>query len=495
MSRILISFVGPVLAALILASTLQANESGSPSDASHPQPNTVQIELEATPTKGPPQLQHKGRLGKNIKDNATTIAAIIAAIITIVSFVFNYRATIRNQQDTQFYEALKRFGDNDSPSVRFSAAGLLSVMACRHKRYFTTAFFQLNAAQSFEENSVVSERLGENLTDLYRHNPIWCLAVLLGRNSKLRNSFVRSLASLCILRGANIAEPISEKLFREVESLSIYSRFFRHPLNEAAFLQNAFELSALPPEEREKRMSHEARNLADYTKRLTANIGQINTAAMVVEKWPPRDHRVGRPESVDPPPWLILYGRIEDLAHRIFEKKKTKIRIERCFLPTAVFHSFGFKNHWNFGYSELQYANFEWATLDKSTFVGCNLDSANFRNAQLKGAEFLGGSLDGADLKWANLSGAKLVGCSLRGADLTYTKLDGAELRSVDVLNAKFDCLHGDVLRKCKWWESKPGKFVLRDLYNEYQMNPKAFTYQLPEDFSIDKRILEEPYN
>jgi hypothetical protein len=122
------------------------------------------------------------------------------------------------------------------------------------------------------------------------------------------------------------------------------------------FFKTLLNFRLYPPEEREKRMSHEVRNLADYTKRLTANIGQINTAAMVVEKWPPRDHRVGRPESVDPPPRVILYGRIEHLAHRIFEKKKTKIRIERCFLPTAVFHSFGFKNHWNFGYSELQYA-------------------------------------------------------------------------------------------------------------------------------------------
>jgi hypothetical protein len=155
--------MGPVLAALILASTVQTNGSDSPSAASHPQLNTVQFELEATPTKGHPQLQHKGR-GKNIKDNATTIAAIVAAIITIVSFVFNYRATIRNQQDTQFYEALKRFGDNDSPSVRFSAAGFLSVMAAILQQHFSN----LTPGKAFEENSVVFERLGENLTDLHR---------------------------------------------------------------------------------------------------------------------------------------------------------------------------------------------------------------------------------------------------------------------------------------------------------------------------------------
>lgn len=476
MSPILVSFVGPILAALLLTSTVQANGSSSHSDATHPQPNSAQIEGNATPTKGDPQLQHKGRLGKNIKDNAaaiTTIAAAITTVATIVAAIFialNYRLTVRNQQDTQFYEALKRFGDNDSPSVRFSAAGLLSVMACRHKRYFATAFFQLNAGQSFEENSVVSEQLSENLADLYRHNPFWCLGVLFDRNDHLRQSFLRALASLCILRGANVAEPISDEFFREAESLSIYSRFFRHTLNKAvedAFLQNAVELAALPQQEREKRMSREARDLADYTKRLTANIGQINTAARVFDR---------------------VYGR---MACRIF-KTKGELHIEGCFLPTAAFSSFGFNTQLNFRSSELQFANFEWTKSDKSTFESCRLDSANFRNANLRGAGFVRVSLDGADLKWANLSEAKLVGCSLRGADLTNTKLDGAELRSVDVLNAKFDWLNRDVLRKCKWWESKPGEPALRDLYDQYQMNPKAFTYQLPEDFSIDKRILEE---
>jgi Pentapeptide repeats (9 copies)/Pentapeptide repeats (8 copies) len=474
MSRIL--FVGPVFAVLLLASTVQANGSSSRSDAGHPQPNPVQIEEKAAPTKGHPQLQHKGRLVKNIKDNAAAIPTIVAAIFAIASFGINYLTTVRNQQDTQFYEALKRFGDNDSPSVRFSAAGLLSVMACRHKRYFKTAFFQLNAGQSFEENSVVLEDLGENLVELYRHNPRWCLERLLAYNAHLRASFSRALASLCILRGAKIAEPISEELLREAESLSIYSRLFKEAISEIVehstfpFLQIAAKLAGLPQEERERRMSGVAKDLADYTKRLTANIDQINFAVMIFDS---------------------VYGRIEYMARRI-SKRKAKVLIEDCFLPTAVFSYLGFKTRLNFRNSELQYANFERAELDKSTFYDCKLDSAKFCHASLRGTYFAGVCLDGADLKWADLSGAELFSCSLRGADLIDTKLDGAELRNVDVLNAKFDWLNRDALRKCKWWESETSELVLQDLYDQYQMNPKAFTYQLPKDFSMGKRISEE---
>jgi hypothetical protein len=444
MSRILVSFVRtfrnrrPILGALVLASIVQANGAISPSDANHPEPNSVQIEGKATPTKGRPQLQHKGRLGKNIKDNApaiTTIATIVAAIFAIVSFALNYRTTVRNQQDTQFYEALKRFGDNDSPSVRFSAAGLLAVMACRHRRYFATAFFQLNAGQSLEQNSVVFEQLGDSLETLYRHNPRWCLEVLLARNGRLRESFVHALTSLYIIRGANLGEPIPEEFFKQVESLSGYARYFRDTLSKTvgplpfSLLKSPIGLAVLSEEERQRRMPGIARDLADSSKQLTANIDQVSRAAMIFDR---------------------VYGRIEDIAHRI-SKMKTKILIEGCFLPTAIFASFGGKTRMDFHDSELQYANFEWAQLDKSTFEGCKLDSTNFCHAKLRGADFAGVSLDGADLKWADLSGAKLFSCSLRGADLEDTKMDGAELDGVDVLDAKFSHLNRDALRSCKW--------------------------------------------
>lgn len=92
----------------------------------------------------------------NIKDNPASalgvLGAALVAFVALISFIFNYRATLRNQQDTQFYEALKRFGDTDSPAGRSSAAGILAQMSMRRvgfrrrkRPYYLTAFNQLTA--------------------------------------------------------------------------------------------------------------------------------------------------------------------------------------------------------------------------------------------------------------------------------------------------------------------------------------------------------------
>src|SRR5262249_51795394 len=55
---------------------------------------------------------HESSLPKLLSGNPTAmigaVAAALAALTTIVTFVFNYRFTIRSQTDTQFYEALRR---------------------------------------------------------------------------------------------------------------------------------------------------------------------------------------------------------------------------------------------------------------------------------------------------------------------------------------------------------------------------------------------------
>src|SRR5438874_2074833 len=42
-------------------------------------------------------------------------ASGLAAMVAFITLVVNYRSTVRSQRDTNFYEALKRFGDKDSP--------------------------------------------------------------------------------------------------------------------------------------------------------------------------------------------------------------------------------------------------------------------------------------------------------------------------------------------------------------------------------------------
>src|SRR5215203_7507297 len=80
---------------------------------------------EPTPTPTPTAKTLKQGVDENPALLLTLLGAVIAALVAFVSFVFNYRTTLRIQIDTQFYEALKRFGDKDSPSIRSSAAGLI----------------------------------------------------------------------------------------------------------------------------------------------------------------------------------------------------------------------------------------------------------------------------------------------------------------------------------------------------------------------------------
>src|SRR5687767_4254225 len=90
----------------------------------------------------------------------TILGALIVAIVGLTTLYFNNRNAIKAQRDTQFYEAMKRLGDKDNPTIRASAAGLLALMAqvewpelslgrhwpplkrVRSRPYFTTALDQ-----------------------------------------------------------------------------------------------------------------------------------------------------------------------------------------------------------------------------------------------------------------------------------------------------------------------------------------------------------------
>jgi uncharacterized membrane protein YeiB len=89
------------------------------------------------------------------------LSAFLAALVAVLSLVLNYSSTIRTQRDSQFLEALKRFGDKDSPSVRASAAGLLAKLSNQRavifrwrRPNFELVLDQLMAGLVLEENSV-----------------------------------------------------------------------------------------------------------------------------------------------------------------------------------------------------------------------------------------------------------------------------------------------------------------------------------------------------
>jgi hypothetical protein len=66
----------------------------------------------------------RGPLGW-LANYGVAMSAIIAGLVGLFSFVNTRAAGLRQEQQTQLYEALKRLADPDSPALRASAAGLL----------------------------------------------------------------------------------------------------------------------------------------------------------------------------------------------------------------------------------------------------------------------------------------------------------------------------------------------------------------------------------
>jgi len=112
---------------------------------------------------------------KLFSDPADTVGAagtVLGAFLILTLFGLNASSSRRYRRDTQFYEALKRFGDEGSPFMRSSAAGLLGHMGMHREfsmwwdgsygwqtPYRQTALDQLKARLPFEENASVAEAI------------------------------------------------------------------------------------------------------------------------------------------------------------------------------------------------------------------------------------------------------------------------------------------------------------------------------------------------
>ena len=151
------------------------------------------------------ELPKPKTLWQSIEDNPASALGVLGVIVTALVGLFtlykNQRLTIETQYDTQFYEALKRFGDKDSARLRSSAVGLLTDMASRgfHKnrlrpfspdnnatsKYFTV-LGQLVAGSRLEEHRVVLNSIKAAMELLAKHEPISVMEALYRANLNLQ---------------------------------------------------------------------------------------------------------------------------------------------------------------------------------------------------------------------------------------------------------------------------------------------------------------------
>lgn len=170
------------------------------------------------------------------------VGALVTARITYLSFISNYYATLRNQSDTQFFEALKRFGDKDSSSTRASAAGLLTVIGKSQIQvldkdkirflarlssaqkfempYKNLAYEQLLAGMMLEEDVTVLSAIQNAIRELLPQREATAVGVLHRQNLEFQDKLATVLADYFGTKEIAQRNSITEPLLREVELLT-----------------------------------------------------------------------------------------------------------------------------------------------------------------------------------------------------------------------------------------------------------------------------------
>ncbi|NPC71780.1 pentapeptide repeat-containing protein [Corallococcus exiguus] len=350
-----------------------------------------------------------------IKESPGTAVALVAPVltglVTLLVFALNYRSQLKNQRDTQFYEALRRFGDRESPLLRTSAAALLAeiggqkTQGLRAKRpYFETASSQLSTSILLETDPVALVAVQDALHELAKQEPARIIKRVVRANVVIQRACIHAFA-LCEsglrARGVNHAHE------RMVE-LAGGALGCGRDVVELLISNWADEFAGLV-----KTKSSAGRKGGDDGTVEEALIGELRLARMRLES------------SV-----ISLDLALEHLSHPVTSRAPSLDHV--------------FWNGSNFSKLVVEGLSMKKSTLDgvvvrkgafdrallcgsrgrslvaqSCSFVGCDLRLCDF-----KGADFSGSSFAGADLTECNLEGANLSGCDLTGARLWNAKVN-----------------------------------------------------------------------
>jgi uncharacterized protein YjbI with pentapeptide repeats len=440
---------------------------------------------------------------ENIAENPASslgvVGAVIVALVTLVSFIFNYRATLKNQRDTQFYEALKRFGDNTSPSARSSAAGLLARMSRnkigvyrRQTPYFETGFHQLIAGLQIEENPVVIASITVAIKQIVYLNPRLATQQLYQQNLELQSDMLLALADVFAVKGIEgVADngSIDSKAWNLLTTITGYNQLILNTLinrYKTETFDKLMELAStnvtiVPPEAKPEQQIKVQVHLRIVSIRLRANVEALGEALKKLQ--------------LKGPPLALI------LAHTTYSKSKLpnwypsaeldKVFLARADISYAILKSIHLRN------AQLQEANLTLIQLDKADLYSAHLEGARLSGASLTKAELSYAHLNGSQLELADLQEAKLYSASLtplvinakgeiRTTTLLKAKLEGADLRCSQLNEARLRDVSFDDdtdLGAANWWaadfasrydasvDEEPDWKLLEALYKRHEGN------------------------
>jgi uncharacterized protein YjbI with pentapeptide repeats len=486
-----------VIAPLVLMST-SAYAQSMPPNAATPTPEELQL-IKARSANEEAQTEYyrvqtakllekspPTSFWQKIVDNPASVlgvlGAVIAALVALVSFAFNYRATLQNQRDTQFYEALKRFGDKDSPTIRCIAAGILAQIGQRKVRefkwtlrkapqfenqwpYFETVLDQLIAGLLLEENQIVLDSTRYALQQLIPIAPRCVVEKLYQANLQLQDAMIVALANFAATLG--VALSADEEFWKLCESLTDYEHTVLRELVELSEgslgkvrFKKLLETASLARRSKEKLanvhgVTSEPSEEAREQERQADQVSTQNALRLAASRL--RRNVEVCSVALRSSSFSYRASPFEEVRFRLYQHGRTPLgerhgerpvppllALRRVFLAGANLSSTQLIGIDLTG-AQLQNTELSQAHLQAARLIAARLQGARGSWVQLQEASLIGTKLQGARLEDARLQGARLDRTELQGASLENAQLEGAKLERVYIDEAT-------KLQGANWW-------------------------------------------
>jgi hypothetical protein len=370
----------------------------------------VQAQIENQKAQARYYARQSDRRGfwRSLREFGWPVGVMAVGIAAIVAVGLNQRAQLRSQSDREFYETIKLFGQNENPSSRLMAAGLLAQMAIRRKRFY-------------EPQSKVRDAIRLAVGRLVKKNPEKALPKLDAMNRALKLSVSESLYRFFLARGGAPPDLVSESDWIEAEKIANFDKPTLKSLFEslpkdrvAQTLKKARRTGCgnqVEPVEKESA----GLALANAVEQLRLNVNSISESLNYLHRESPNSFGgsfSGRENA--PGAFFSTF-----LAGGEFRS------LESCRICRAV----------------LRNANLTAANLERASLLAVDLSKADLSYAKLCFVRCNDAKLTGAILRYADLSGARIQNTDLTGADLT-----AAIFRNTAIAPAAF--------QGTEWWKA-----------------------------------------
>jgi hypothetical protein len=378
---------------------------------------------------------------RSLREYGGPIGAGVAAVVAIVSFGLNYRATLRSRSDTKFYETLNLFTNKQNPGVRPSAAGSLEQMASTRKRYYQTAFEQLCVGLLSEQEDSTRTSIQLALGRMAQLDPVTALSKLEAVNRTLRDKLAESFCRLCAARGANTIEQIPDALWEEAEEITSYDRKALTGLLEISSKDNLVAaltaaaktfrtLGKLDDDYHRTQVRIEMSKIAERLRSIIKSISEV---------------------------LLVLEGKGQHKSFSGSFRRGTAKSLSFAFLVGGKFR-------------DLQGCRICRSILREVDFTGANL-----RRAVLIDSDFSNATFGSAKLCRVKCSGTKFVGAVLSQADLTGAKFQDSDFTGADLTGTRFrnTVIAPAVFERTEWWKAdfRFQRDLLKEVHAKYKKN------------------------